>query len=151
MVGVLGAWWSFTATGDRATPEHFLAAQPDQQKVSINLKGRTIQVEVVNTPASITQGLSGRSEMGADGMLFVFSTARQTSFWMKEMRFDIDMVWIHDGKIVGITAAVPAPDPQTPLNQLPTYPSPQAVDMVLELPAGTAQDWDLALGDQIGL
>jgi phosphatidylglycerol:prolipoprotein diacylglycerol transferase len=98
-----------------------------------------LQVEVVNTPASMTQGLSDRNEIGSDGMLFIFPNPGPLRFWMRRMHFDLDMVWIRKGKIIGITSNVSAPQPLTPESLLPSYASPSDADMVLELPAGTAE------------
>lgn len=120
---------------------------PDHQHMTIYLKNQPLTVEIVNTSESTTQGLSGRAEIGADGMLFIFPHAQARSFWMKEMLFPIDIVWFYQGKIVGITAEVPIPDVEAPLETLPTYPSPGKVDAVLELPAGDAAKRGLVPGD----
>jgi uncharacterized membrane protein (UPF0127 family) len=60
------------------------------------------------------------------------------------MQFDLDLVWIRDERIVGITPNVPAPAASVPESQLPSYPSPGRIDAVLEVPAGTAAErgWD---------
>ena len=108
-----------------------------------------LQLEVVNTPQSIEQGLSGRDEIGADGMLFVFDQAQTPRFWMKEMKFDLDLIWIKELKIVEVSENVLAPNLNTPLNQLPTYGPSQPVDMVLEVEAGRVQEWGLEVGDEL--
>ncbi len=111
-----------------------------------------ITVEVVTTPESVQRGLSGRTEIGSDGMLFIFPQVSQQVFWMKEMNFDLDMVWIADGKIVGITPNVPKPaSPDLGPSQLQRYASPTGVNMVLEVPAGTAKQWQLQVGDALEL
>lgn len=111
------------------------------------VKSPKIQVELVNTQSSIEQGLSGRAELGADGMLFVFAQKHIPSFWMKEMQFDLDFVWLSGGQVVDLTANVPAPAPNTPLSELPTYSPVQPVDWVLELPAGLIEQWQIKLSD----
>lgn len=110
--------------------------------------GPALAVEIVSTPESITQGLSGRDQLGAEGMLFVFNQPGIYSFWMKQMRFDLDLIWIRSGKIVAITPNVPKPEDNTPDSALPSYESPQIVDMVLEVPAGFAQKSNLVVGSQ---
>lgn len=107
----------------------------DHSLYKILVDKQVLEVEVVNTSASITQGLSGRSELGADGMLFVFPEARQTTFWMKEMTFDLDLVWIFNDLVFEITQDVPHPEPNTSLNFLPRYSPRSKVEMVLELDA----------------
>lgn len=122
---------------------------PDRAQVELIIGEKRIKVEVVNTPSSITQGLSGRSAIGSEGMLFMFAEKRVPQFWMKEMQFDLDLVWISDNKIVGITKNVPHPSPETPLAELPLYAPPEAVNWVLEIPAGKANEWLLQQGDRV--
>ena len=52
-------------------------------------------MDLADTPEKRFQGLSGREilEEGT-GMLFVFQEERQHTFWMKDMRFPLDMIWI---------------------------------------------------------
>jgi uncharacterized membrane protein (UPF0127 family) len=115
---------------------HDLRSLPDHTVVGYQLEGRSLQVEVVNTPESVEQGLSGRDTMSADGMLFVFPNEAVRAFWMKDMRFAIDIIWIRDGKIVGRVESAPPPEPGTPDGQLPRFISPEPVDMVLETVPG---------------
>ncbi len=112
---------------------------------------KVLTVEVVNTPQSTTQGLSGRTEIGADGMFFIFPQKQVRYFWMKDMQFDIDIVWIADNKVVGITSAVPKPANQIQDNRLETYPSQQEINMVLELKANDASKYGISPGDVVQL
>lgn len=124
-------------------------AQPvGPRRPVVVLKERVrVSVDVVDTPALRMRGLSGRPGLAPDeGMLFLFETPRIQSFWMKEMRFPIDIVWIRDGRVVGISPNLPVPkNPQ----QLPQYPSPVPCDVVLELRAGAARHWGLLIGDAV--
>lgn len=106
-----------------------------------------VAVDVVDTPFLRARGLSGRPGLGPEeGMLFLFDTVRIQSFWMKDMRFPIDILWIRDGRIVGISPNVPVP--RRP-SELPQYPSPVPCDVVLEVRAGAAHRWGLLLGDAV--
>jgi len=78
-------------------------------------------------------------------MLFVYDRPDLYGFWMKGMRFDIDIVWIHDGHIVGIAHRVPH-DVSPPL---PTYHPPEPVDSVLEVAAGSAEARGWRRGDRV--
>lgn len=96
--------------------------------------------EIADSPEERSQGLSNRSEVPYDGLLFVFPELDRPGFWMKEMNFAIDIIWLRDtGEIVGIEEAV-SPD---------TYPArfypPEPVRYVLEVPAGTAaaKNWHI--------
>ena len=52
-------------------------------------------MDVALTPAARARGLSGRESLASmTGMLFVFETGRASAFWMKDMLFSLDFVWI---------------------------------------------------------
>lgn len=118
---------------------------------SISIDNRELLVEVRRSPEELAQGLSGRTEIGSDGMLFYLPHRQVASFWMKEMLFDIDMIWIDDGKVVDISPFVPFLDPEIPLNQLPTYSPKQPVTHVLELDAGDADRFNIIIGSSVVL
>lgn len=113
------------------------------------VKAKDLKVEVVNSRESIQLGLSGRPSIGADGMLFIFNEVGNYRFWMKEMLFDIDIIWLLNGQIVDITKNVPKPLPNTPLEKLPNYSAKSNVNMVLEVNANQADNWGLKVGDKI--
>lgn len=121
----------------------------DRQRVAVELGTKTLQVEVVTTAASITQGLSGRPTLGSDGMLFILPSPSVPQFWMKEMLFDLDLVWIHDDQVIAITPNVPHPAPGTNLQELPLYSPPGLVDKVLEIEAGKAVEWEITPGARL--
>jgi len=121
----------------------------DRSVVTLLVNEDPLQVEVVKTAESITLGLSGRSEIGRDGMLFILPTQRIATFWMKDMLFDLDMIWIDEDKIISITADVSAPPALTASQsapKLPTYSSIVPVTHVLEVPAGTAREKNWQIG-----
>lgn len=122
---------------------------PDHSVHAIRIGRNTWDVEVVNSAASIQQGLSGRTEVGADGMLFSFPSPAQQTFWMKDMLFDLDLLWISNCQIVEVTPSVPKPAPGISTTELPTYTSNQAVDMVLEVPAGAIHNSPFTLVGQM--
>lgn len=67
-----------------------------------------IQVFVAKNPTSREHGLSGYPALLPDqGMLFIFPVASTYSFWMKDMNFAIDIIWMNsDRKIVEISENV---------------------------------------------
>lgn len=110
------------------------------------IKGRTFTLEVADTSAKREKGLGDRDSLSADhGMYFPFSVAQYWTFWMKGMRFPIDIVWIQDGKVVDIDADVPTPQ----IAPLETYSPAAPADAVLELNAGVAEEIGLQAGDAI--
>jgi len=121
----------------------------DHQIVTAQLANQTFHFEAVTTPPSIAQGLSDRKEIGSDGMLFILATTRIPTFWMKNMLFDLDMVWIANGKVVDITRQVAKPSPGMTESELPLISPSQPVNMVLEIPSGQADAWQIEIGQSI--
>lgn len=97
------------------------------------------------------QGLSGRPSMAADrAMLFVYEEDNPRTFWMPDMHFPLDMVWIRsDCMVDGVTAHVPNPLPDTPRDQLPYYPSTGPVRFILEINAGQADASGISPGSSV--
>lgn len=112
------------------------------------LRGRTFTIEVADTAAKREKGLGERDALDPDrGMYFPFASEQYWVFWMKGMRFPIDIIWIREGKVVDIAASVPPPK-GLPLE---TYSPAHPADAVLELNAGTAAEIGLEPGDVVEL
>ena len=113
----------------------------------VRIGGTEIPVEVAKTDQERAKGLSGRDFLEPDkGMLFVFSQPGNYNFWMPDMNFPIDIIWITGGKIVGIEKDVPNEfDPQNPVFYLP----PKPVEYVLEVNAGFVQAHGIKIGDDV--
>lgn len=130
----LVVWFSPLFSGKR---EYFEAkTQGHTSDVLIgNLK---IKAEVVKNPQDLAEGLSHRNSLSSGyGMLFdLGSPAKPVSFWMKEMRFNLDMIWINDGKVVGIDRNIPYPKSSEPPMM---KDSPGNVQYVLEIIPGQTQ------------
>lgn len=106
-------------------------------RVYVRLGGTVVRAEVASSPAAHVRGLSGHAPLAADeGMLFLFREPAIQSFWMKDMLFPIDIIWLRGGRVVDVTADAPAPAGSDPL---PIYSPKELADMVLEVPAGFAQ------------
>jgi hypothetical protein len=114
----------------------------------VTIRQQSIEVEVVRSREEQARGLSGRDSLAwGTGMLFPYERPAFASFWMKGMRFDIDIVWIRDQRIVGISERVPhPPDSQT---DPATVRPPELIDMVLEVPAGFARAHGWSRGDRV--
>ena len=148
LASILGwRWFQPSASYDARQLSGDLIALPDRSRIQIELSGHTLTVEVVNRPGSIRQGLSGRHEIGSDGMLFIMPAKTHHSFWMPDMNFDIDILWFDEDTLTETTSNVPAPPPGTPNSELPLYPSKQPANIILELPAGQAAVMGIKAGD----
>jgi len=104
----------------------------------------SLRLEVADTDATRTLGLSGRESLDSDaGMLFRFDSPGIYPFWMKDMKFPLDMVWIADGKVVDVvTLRPPVPTELIPPSHIPVAKA----NLVLELNAGKAADLGLVKG-----
>jgi uncharacterized membrane protein (UPF0127 family) len=111
----------------------------------------TFTVRIADTPMLQAKGLGGTLTLtDSEGMLFVFPSTARHSFWMQGMTIGLDFLWITDGKVVGITPDVPAPEnPSSPF--LPFYRPPSPVSWVLEIPQGAAARLGIAVGDSVAL
>ena len=166
LVCSIAGWWHWT--GQRAMNQELAKVESETTQESVlptpsfapwsdhsfhwlQIGDHQLQVEVVTSQDSITQGLSGRAQLGSDGMLFILPRDSQPSFWMKEMKFDLDIIWLKNFMVVDMSPNVPHPAPTTPLNALPRYKPSVPVDMVLELPAGSIERLGLTEGKGINL
>lgn len=108
---------------------------------------KEVRVAYALTEAEQEQGLSGTPPLLSDqGMLFMFVAPATPLFWMKDMRYPLDMVWIgSDKKVIAINANVlPGSYPQTFSPSLP-------VQYVLEVPAGFAEKNLITVGTAVTL
>ena len=110
---------------------------------SVIINGHTLEVEVVRTPEEQARGLSGRESLAENaGMLFVYETPVTPGFWMKDMNFPLDIIWIgSDKRIVDISENI-APETFPQLFR-PLAP----VQYVLEVNAGWAEAHNLSMGN----
>ncbi|MFA4872894.1 MAG: DUF192 domain-containing protein [Patescibacteria group bacterium] len=138
LIGISLSGCSLTARQKVAVPPAENEDASTQRVTTITLNGIPVQVEVMRTPEEKAKGFSGRAGLDeGKGMLFVFDPPSMPSFWMKEMRFSIDIIWIYHDKVIGVTPNVPAPVNE--YSPLPTYSPPSLVTHVLEVPAGWAE------------
>lgn len=104
---------------------------------------KTIHVAIVDTPTSRTKGLSGREKLREnEGMLFIFEKVGTPGFWMKDMNFSIDIIWMNETfEIVDIDERV---EPST----YPAVFKPQSpILYVLETSAGFVKAAGVKIGD----
>jgi uncharacterized membrane protein (UPF0127 family) len=111
----------------------------------------TYRVDLAVSEMERAQGLSGRPDLGVDaGMLFVYESDAPRTFWMPDMHFPLDMVWIKsDCTVSGVSSDVPNPPPATPRNELLRYPSTEPVRFVLEINAGQAAAQGVTAGTRV--
>lgn len=114
--------------------------------------GKTsLRVEVVQSPSALERGLGGRNSIGSDGMLFVLPQKSIPTFWMKDMKFSLDFIWIDSDKVVDITEGVLAPRASELESVLPRYSPKFLTTHVLEIPAGSVKKYGIQIGDAVVL
>ncbi|MBI3601957.1 MAG: DUF192 domain-containing protein [Candidatus Omnitrophica bacterium] len=120
-----------------------------QASSSVCIKDTCVDVEVVTAMEDLQRGLQGRDSLSDNhGMLFVFSDDDYHRFWMKDMKFAIDMIWIdHQHHMVTIAPSCP------PCTQEPcaVYTPSQKARYVLEVPTGFALKHHWKEGDTLQL
>jgi len=101
----------------------------------VSVGSQTYRVEVVSTASELARGLSGRSKLWHGfGMLFVMPNEEHVTFWMKDMRFPLDIVWISQGMVAGVERNLPYPQAGTE----PVLVGSPNVSYVLEVNEGDA-------------
>ena len=110
-----------------------------------NAPDGVIYSHVARTPATRERGLSGTASLDVDeGMLFIFPEPGMYAFWMKDMNFSIDIVWItSDRRVIGVTENV------SPETYPETFGPSKNVQFVLEVPAGSAEKFGLKTGSVV--
>ncbi|MDE2213218.1 MAG: DUF192 domain-containing protein [Patescibacteria group bacterium] len=113
----------------------------------ITIASTTIQVDIASTTAERVQGLSGYQSLAAgQGMLFIFQQSGSWGFWMKDMNFPLDIIWLGDkGEVITVDSGLaPATYPEV------FYPSAPS-RFVLEVPAGFAASHGIVPGTSMVL
>jgi uncharacterized membrane protein (UPF0127 family) len=111
----------------------------------VDIRGGRVAVEVADDRTEQAKGLGERDALAWDtGMYFPYARPGFFGFWMKGMRFPIDIVFLREGRIVEI-------HPQVPFEKGgngPTIRPRELVDAVLEVPAGYAAAKGWQRGDR---
>ena len=120
-------------------------AETVTKQAIVNVNGTNLVASVANTPLEHKRGLSGTHSLnGSNGMLFVFEEADEHGFWMKDMDYAIDIVWVDENnQVVDIKENV-SPDTY-PMVFKPSAPA----KYVLEVMAGWVSQNSVEIGDNI--
>ncbi|MCX6785309.1 MAG: DUF192 domain-containing protein [Candidatus Komeilibacteria bacterium] len=117
------------------------------ETASLKIGNIALTVEVAKTPSQMAQGLSGRTDLCAScGMLFSYNDSAIRTFWMKNMNFPLDFIWISGQKIVGLSQNVPITDESGKVKILSSF---RPVNRVLELSAGWIGQNSVKIGDLV--
>jgi uncharacterized membrane protein (UPF0127 family) len=113
----------------------------------VELKGKRFSVEIADDDAERERGLMFRDEMAADhGMLFIHDGEEPQSYWMKNTKIALDIIYFdHARKLVSVAHAPPC----SLGDRCPPFPSEGPALYVLELNAGTADALGAKAGDEL--
>jgi len=113
------------------------------------LGGKTFSVEIAESSEEHALGLMFRDSMPADhGMIFIFPDEAPRSFWMKNTRIPLDIMYFDRNlEMVSISADTPP----CRVARCPSYPSIAPAKYVLELNAGSAASLGVGVGDKLTL
>ena len=124
-----------TAAGRPLSPPWQATPPFSSETAVVTVDGHVVDAEIADTARLRERGLSYRDALvPGTGMIFLYDESTIRSFWMFEMRFCLDIVWINDGRVVG--AAENACPAENSGDEIPRFRSPEAVQYVLEVDAG---------------
>ncbi len=124
-------------------------ATPIANSKKIKIENTEINIELANTNETRSRGLGNRTKLDEkSGMLFVFSKGSKPTFWMKDTKIALDIIWIKDKKIVKIDKNV-QPEPNVLDVDLKKYPAPSEVDYVLEVNGGFTDKNSIKAGQSL--
>lgn len=105
------------------------------------------RLEIADTDEERQQGLSGRDGLAPKtGMLFQFGKPGIYPFWMKDMKFALDIVWLDGDEVVEVATLKPPQETGfIPAVHIPTH----RADTVLEINAGEAERLGLIKGNRV--
>jgi len=117
-----------------------------QSSAQVTINDKKIKVEVAMTESQRIKGLSGRDHLDADsGMLFVFPQSGINTFWMRDTKIPLDIIFINEGKVVEVTTL----DPELPGVPTPSYTPQNPAKYVLEVNAGLIDGNKIKTGDKV--
>jgi uncharacterized membrane protein (UPF0127 family) len=124
---------------------HGLAATFEEAEIVTKSGIKVFQVEIATTDQERERGLMYRKSVpDGTGMLFDFGKEQEVVMWMKNTYVSLDMIFIRaNGTIARIA------ENTTPLSEARIYSGPP-VKGVLEVAAGTARKYGIAVGDKVG-
>ncbi len=135
-----------TQTPVNISHDSVMAEYQGYETHSIMIQGKEYRVFVADTPELRGHGLSGKTDLPTGfGMEFVFETPGPYGFWMKDMKFPLDIIWVRDGVVVDVWERAPVPVGA----DIPSYTPQREADRVYEFPAGFVGENGLKVGMSI--
>ncbi len=117
------------------------------RQVNITVNGVELLADIAATSDQKSMGLGVKDTLNDnEAMLFLFKTESKHTFWMKDMKFQIDIIWLDaDKEVVHIEHSL---EPCMP-DSCPTYTPNDDSLYVLETVAGFAQKYNVTEGTPV--
>jgi len=113
----------------------------------VTIGNQVFETEVVRSDKDKQIGLTKYSFIAPNqSMLFIFDQPGFYAFWMKGMKFPLDMIFIQGETIVSFAENVAPPANNT---EPKTYAPESSADKVLEINAGLVKKYNIKKGDKV--
>lgn len=126
----------------------YTPAKPQGTETYLLINKSKINIEKAISNQEKTRGLSYRNSLSQDtGMLFVYETPQKYTFWMHEMRFPLDFIWIENNSVADLHENIPHP---ALTNNIPETVTPKVpVRYILEVNGGWIKKHNIHVGDPV--
>ncbi len=115
--------------------------QDDRETIQIKIGETLYTTEISRTTEARAKGLSERDSLCNNcAMLFIFDTPGRYGFWMKDMRFAIDILWLKEGRVI-YKKSNASPE------ETETFVPPEEADSVIEILPNS----EVRIGDRVEL
>lgn len=122
--------------------------QPAKNSPSLTINNKTFNIDIAKTDEQKAKGLSIYDKLPLNkGMIFTFGSSDYYTFWMKNMKFPIDIIYIKNNIIVDIFKNVP--NPKSENETLPIIRPKNDADTVFEINAGLSEKYNFKVGNTI--
>jgi len=118
------------------------------KSATVTINEQTFDVEVADEDEERIKGLSDRDSLDKDkGMIFIFEEKSKYGFWMKNVNFPLDLIYISDNTIVDIVKnAEPVAEDSTDIQ---IYEPKEDANYVLEIYGGLSDEYGFEIGNEV--
>ncbi len=133
------------------------SAEPDSfsealYTITVGTMNSSIDVYIADEDSERQKGLGGIDELPENtGMYFIYNSARVREYWMLDVEYPIDIIWLHNNKVVYLTKSAQPEANITLLEDYQRYSSPVPINAVLEVPEGFIEQYDIIEGNVLTL
>ncbi|MCR4326123.1 MAG: DUF192 domain-containing protein [Candidatus Roizmanbacteria bacterium] len=125
-----------------------LKEKPTPSIQTLTIGNAHLDVTLADTDEKREQGLSGKPKMGEnEGMLFTFPVSGTWTFWMKDMLFDLDFIYIKDQQVIALKEHIPAPKNNN--GKVAIIEPSKEFDWLVEVHAGWVEKNSITIGQRV--